>query len=843
MDDRFEDLREDSREDESREQERQEQGLSIADYLRDALQEIKESRENPTDQKGKDEDKLEKDKEKLERTPSDKTEELSRVLYQRNGQIYLPDERAETSSRVVLAAAVALREETGGKLVMTQEAIDAARHTSAETLRESLQTVIKTYQEERGAQYNINESPMFKNFPDSVYSMDKFELEASRIIGYYADAVDMAFDLKGEARSSLQLDGPRQEREPLKDTIKADELRPGKDSDYNQYIRDLIGSKASLSDGEREIVSGAFKYQDVRDIMPEKIEQKDNLAFIARLSIEREIPVDRLPLKNATDAMRVGRELNKYEQREEKERDSKGREKNTDNGYYKFGNREKKFIYQILERDKNILTNMKGREDEFKALARGLNGYRGAEEKFPHAYAALQRVSNNEKLPVTADGRFNDLRDRGEVLRAADMRKEFPGKFTKELDSLLTQSMTRSTAMGVVDRYSEVVDRVPVRSLFIAKSHFEQREEGLQTRTCMPKDDPRRPHAYEKDVRPIDSEAKERLVQVIDRGLQEQLREREPMGRCYVDPAYKLIPIPKDTRTESDSGRSMTRGTSREIPKDKEVVRAFYYSQDSRPAFFDLSAVLLDKDFRPIDDGREAAAWHTSFRPPLEWGAHSGDSFNNSAGFSQFVDLKLDKLEELRETHNAGYVAIELNSWNGIPFKDMGASFFGFMEREHASSGEAYDPRTVEYAQDIRSNAIAMNAMVLDIENRTMTMVDMDMRKDSGRREDTGNSDTRNTLNDLRTTTMAAVSKEGPTMYDVLTANIAARGELVDNPRDADVVFGIDRDSQATREHYGMDREVEVEVEKEDGSKGTEMQPAHYEYHDMFERASWGKYL
>ena len=44
-------------------------------------------------------------------------------------------------------------------------------------------------------------------------------------------------------------------------------------------------------------------------------------------------------------------------------------------------------------------------------------------------------------------------------------------------------------------------------------------------------------------------------------------------------------------------------------------------------------------------------------------------------------------------------------------------------------------------------------------------------------------------------------------------------------------------------EHYGMNREIEVEVEKEDGTKSIEMQPAHYEYHDMFERASWGKYL
>ena len=90
---------------------------------------------------------------------------------------------------------------------------------------------------------------------------------------------------------------------------------------------------------------------------------------------------------------------------------------------------------------------------------------------------------------------------------------------------------------------------------------------------------------------------------------------------------------------------------------------------------------------------------------------------------------------------------------------------------------------------------------------------------------------------------MAAVSKEGANMYDVLTDNIQARGELAKDPREAETVFGIDRDSQATREHYGMNREIEVEVEKEDGTKSIEMQPAHYEYHDMFERASWGKYL
>ena len=44
--------------------------------------------------------------------------------------------------------------------------------------------------------------------------------------------------------------------------------------------------------------------------------------------------------------------------------------------------------------------------------------------------------------------------------------------------------MTREIADKVVDKYGEVVDKVPVRSLFIAKNHFENREEGKQLKVA-----------------------------------------------------------------------------------------------------------------------------------------------------------------------------------------------------------------------------------------------------------------------------------------------------------------------------------------------------------------------
>lgn len=840
MDDRFgdvrseslqDDLKEENKEDLREEIQRDSGANSINNCFQEVLRELKVERENGI---SPDVDK-EKDREKIERVEPEKTRELASVLYQREGAFYLPHEReggSTTSDRTILATAVALREATDGKLVLSKEAIEDARYTSEETLRESLQEVIRTYNEERGADHNINESVMFKNFPDSVMNMSNFELLANQLMGYYADALDRALGTDGDIRNSIKFDGDREGREESKDHIKVEELRPGNDDRYNELVKNLIGGKATLSEDERGIVSNAFKYQRAEDIIPKEIPQKDNLAFMARLSIEREIPVDRLPLKNATDALRVGKELNKYDRdKENRDYDKNGREKSSENGYYSFRNAEKKFIYSILEKDKNILTNMKGREDEFKALGRGLNGLRNADEKYPHAYRALEKVSKNEKLPVTKDGKFEDARNKGEVLKAADMRKEFPGKFTKELDSLLTQSMTREIADKVVDKYGEVVDKVPVRSLFIAKNHFENREEGKQLKVAMPKNDPRHAHAYLKDVKPIDKDAKDKLIKTIDKGLDSQLREREPMGKVYVDPRYKGVPIPKDTRTETSGMRPITKGTRLDIPKDTEVIRAFIYwkGQD-----LDLSASLLDKDL-----GYHSHVSYTNLRD--EWAAHSGDVTNAPHGGSEFIDIRLSDLDRMAERENVGYVAFQVNVYRGDQFAQTEDCMFGFMPREDMRSGEIYEPNKVDQAFDLKSNSMCSTTMLYDIENRQMIWSDLDIRMDNAKgieldRAQGGNVE--RTINNVTAAVYSTLHQETPSMYDVLTKNAECRGELVDNPKDADIIFGMDRNSEETREFYDMTGKVEIEIDGE-----TKLEDKQYEYHDMFDRASWGQYL
>lgn len=732
-------------------------------------------------------------------THSDKTEELSKVLYQRKGEMYLPDERANTSDRYVMAIAVTLRDQTDGKLVMSKDAISQARNVSEQTLKTSMESIIKTYNEERGNQYNMQDSMMYKNFPESVINASDFELKVDQLIGYFSDRMT---DITGyDFREDIKFDGEKRERPELTQKVKVEELQVGKDSDYNKYIQDLIGSKATLSETERGIVHNALNYQDAKDIIPEKITQKDNLAFIAKEALDRNIPTRDLPLKNATDARRVADLLNRDDRK--------------DQGYYKLSNGEKKFVYEILEKDKDILTNMKGKEVEFKALARGLNGFKNAEERFPNAYDALQKVRNNETLPMTKDGKYDELRNAGEVLKAADMRKEFPGKFTKELDSLLSQSIDKDIAIGVVDRYSDVVDKVPVRSLFIAREHFEDRTDGIQIKTVVPHDDSRNAHAYIKDVKPIDDEAKTKLLNVIDRGLYDQLKDREPMGKVYIDPAYKGIPIPKDTRDESDGGRSITKGTRLDIDKDTQCIRAFIHWKGRD---LDLSACLLGKDLE-----YRGNVSFTNLKD--DWAAHSGDITSAPHGASEFIDLRLDKLEELADERDYGYVAFQVNVFSGDVFSKTEECMFGWMQREDLMSGEIYEPKTVERAFELNSESRISTTVLYDIENRQMIWADMNARTDD--RNGISPNMVETSINSITAATYHTLHHESPNMYDVIRTNAEARGELVDNPRDADIIYGIDRMSDDTRQEYGLyDRDA-----------------SEYKYSDMFERASWGDLL
>ena len=48
----------------------------------------------------------------------------------------------------------------------------------------------------------------------------------------------------------------------------------------------------------------------------------------------------------------------------------------------------------------------------------------------------------------------------------------------------------------------------------------------------------------------------------------------------------------------------------------------------------------------------------------------------------------------------------------------------------------------------------------------------------------------------------------------------------------------LDRNSEETREFYDMTGKVEIEIDGE-----TKLEDKQYEYHDMFDRASWGQYL
>lgn len=723
---------------------------------------------------------------------------IAEVLYQRKRQILLnKTENGDMTLEKLSPIMVLLKKETG--MIFSEKAIKEAAGMKEDELLAIVETVIETWKKERGANFNMQ--AMYRNFPASVMEMSDYELILNAIHGYLADLLDIVFETGGSIRNSISFDGEKKERAALPENeIKADTLDAGSMDSYWMLVRDLIGGKATLSEPERKIVTDAVlsvcKAKELNKVMPEAIPQKDNLVFVVKLFLENELSTEAFPLKNATDAMRLAREINHIE--------------DIKNQKYKFSNSEKVFLYSIMEQDTYLSDNIKGREKEFKALIRGLNGLKNAEKRFPNTSAVFAKVKANQALDVSYRGRIQLLYNEGNKVEAAAMLKTTPGLFAQWIDRLLSGE-NKKDGMKILSMFQEVMEKVPTRTLFTLKHHMETRKDGECLKTVIP---PKGSGAliYTKNNLPIEDSIKESLLASIVETITVQVKGREPMGKVYISPEYKNIPIPHDTKQESGGMRPITRGTRFKIDESVKVIRSFIYwvGQD-----LDLSASMLDENFEEVE--------RISFtRLKNDCGCHSGDITNAPQGASEYIDLNLDAIR--KNYPNGRYICFQVHVFAGKSFKNTEDCMFGYMERSEVNSGEIYEPKTVVHAFDLDKDSYFCIPMILDVAEREMVWAELSINNyetfDGILRI---GSCVENNRRNSSAAVMHMIQHTYPSMLTVIEANVKTRGELVDDPAEADVVYGVEPISDEMREAMCLKKDAV--------------------YYDMFARETWGDML
>jgi hypothetical protein len=170
---------------------------------------------------------------------------------------------------------------------------------------------------------------------------------------------------------------------------------------------------------------------------------------------------------------------------------------------------------------------------------------------------------------------------------------------------------------------------------------------------------------------------------------------------------------------------------------------------------------------------------------------HSGDITSAPRGAAEFIDLDIPSMVK----YGGRYVVMNVNSFTHQHFSKIPEVFAGWMLREEPQSGEVFDPRTVEQKIDVAADATAVMPMVLDVAERKVIWADIPVPTRSRLNNVHGQSETITLLGK----SMTEIRK--PDLYTLFRLHAEARGKLVKNPDNADVVFSV-----AAGTHYELDR-------------------------------------
>src|SRR5258708_3443919 len=185
-------------------------------------------------------------------------------------------------------------------------------------------------------------------------------------------------------------------------------------------------------------------------------------------------------------------------------------------------------------------------------------------------------------------------------------------------------------------------------------------------------------------LKPLEARTVKKFVAVFE---QELLRRLPPLQHLVVDPEMLQVAVPLSDKNKADGFAIMPRGSM--MPVADGILRFFiYWKQTSKRTDYDLSAIMLDREFQYIS--------HLSYTNlKALGGVHSGDLTEAPNGASEFIDIDLNQV--------AGtYLIPAVNIYAGEGFTEVESCFFGMMHRTPEQKGKPFEAATVRIKSDMR---------------------------------------------------------------------------------------------------------------------------------------------
>lgn len=640
--------------------------------------------------------------------------------------------------------------------------------TAVVTLAETLMTAIKQL---KGS--HVKHTPMYPNFPQQVIEASDFELYMNAILHYYS-------------AGQWQPDYSELPRKFAFEEVKFQAIGMIEKAQFRGLFTTLLSSRDSLSEEDKAIVKW-FLAQDNADQLsvPDDMPFHENKCLVAANWLQQGRDISPL-IKNATDVLRIVTYL------------SDGDVSLTDNTRFKSMPRAmRRTLINQLERVINE-EDIGRHRNKWVRLFHNLHIGDYANKK---VFQIAQKARNGAKLASF----YSDLEvaiEEWDIERCIELLKQRPGEFGRRIDHMLriasgldsvdqqglgVKIMNSFAALRraipdaqhhqklVIDAFLGVVDDIPVRNLLQLHGHLNSRSSVSDHRVVFPKGSLQNAVVVWNHLEAIDGYMLVKLQQGIRNSLIARFAEQEALGKVWISPDLIDCPLPSQQRSASTALHNMARGTRLPIATDKNTLRLFVYWKGMD---IDLSASFHAEDGQLIE-----YVSYTNLRSQRCKAYHSGDITCAKKGASEFIDVDIPSA-----ARGARYLAMNVLVFNGPSFAEHESCFVGWMTRSKPNSNEVYEPASVEQKLDLTQNCRSVMPVVFDLHERQAVWTDLPVSRNGHYV-----NNVENTQASIEQKLHAILNVNNKlSLYELFELHAVARGELVDQRDEADIVFALD---------------------------------------------------
>lgn len=615
-------------------------------------------------------------------------------------------------------------------------------------------------------------TPMYPNFPRQVAEADAAELFINAIIHYWTFGTMMP---KYE----------KDERMPLFEDVNLTVLTVGTTDDILDIFKNLVSSKTSLSAQDKGDVENIIAtYSNFYEYLPDEIPLKENVALICKLilaeaAIKNAGAIQKY-YKTATDVLRLVTALSDGDI-----------SLATETKYRSLRRCERRMVMDLLAGCGNILEDMYRYQYEWIRVGEIVHPFEYKQRKYDTVNEAFNTLRNDKK-PLFVPGRVQAAINSSDMRTAATLLKNRPGDFARQLDKLLRDTKDKNY---IVNCFREVADGVSVPVLMQVRQHFKDRNSGNAIRVFFPKGNLARAISIPNDLATIDEKVCKAIVKICDNAIIEQFRSKDFMGNVYIDEEIRNFLVPFSQRSASSGSKSIVRGSRIGLNDNAEAVRAFIWwtnTDNSKDDYYgngrvdiDLSAAVYDENWNYVEH-----ISYTRLRSGKLKAYHSGDITNGGSvkgkGVAEFIDINIDAIAQ-----NGRYVAFQVYSFTRQKFSTLPNCRFGWMEREDVDSGEIFEPSTVDMRIDVTAEGVTAIPVIFDCQTREFIWCDMNLAMSQNRSHYFGNNLESN-LRGVTAVCYAMTHLSKPNLYSLIGLNAMARGRIVTDRNEADIIFSND---------------------------------------------------